>query len=921
MLLDWFAREGWMIVNWWLLATLAGIAGLPLCLRLLGALPDRGYLLARTAGLLLTGFGFWLLATVGLLTNTTGSIALAWLIVLVIGLVLLFRGAPVDWRGWWRENRTGILVGELVFALSFLAWAAVRAHQHGLNGTEKPMDLAFLSAIVRSPQFPPNDPWLAGYSISYYYFGYVIAAMFTKLSGVVTTVGYNLWTAMLFGITSLTTYGVIYNLVKSRFAAPVSVPDTAADSDETPPRTYARRATPTATLVGLFGVLVMMWMGNWEFALVDLPYYQRTASAEYLQFWDVNQRQTPLPATETPVSFENWGGSDWWWFRAARAMNDRNLPEMVANGQPEREEVINEFPQFSFLLADNHPHVMSLPFTLLAVGLALNILLTPRRPSRQEVLFYGLIVGGLVFLNTWDAPIYVFVLVGADALRRIMTTGRLAGNNAPGTLVYHYLRLPLSRVLQPMLPSVAKGLRGNEDVPPLRDDDWLDLFRLGGALLLIMFVAYAPFIFNFRSQLGGILPNLIYPTLFQQYLLTFGPLVPLIAIFLLLETWRGAADRRMNWKLGWQVVGAILLVLVIGVLLFVLIGTRIPDVATDIQRMLDQLGGWSVVLPAILNKRITHVLTSVVLLLGLVVVVARLFPRAAAPAEPSPVSVTATPVSYPAATGFALLLVGAALGLTLIPEFLYLRDTFSTRMNTVFKFYYQAWALFALAATYGTYSLLADVRLRLPAIPVRALAGVAVVVAIGMGLLYPVYGIYARTMLAGTRITLDGEVAITLDGWRTVVFPDDYATLNCLSDLVGDDPVTVLEATGGSYDSVGPGPVNSGRTGALTGMPTVLGWQFHQVQWRGSSYNIVVGSRPDDVRKIYEDLRLDVVQPLIAQYEIDYILYGVVERSPDKYGSAGEQKFLESYEVVCESGNSRIYRVNPDVSLVQAGSN
>ncbi len=38
-------------------------------------------------------------------------------------------------------------------------------------------------------------------------------------------------------------------------------------------------------------------------------------------------------------------------------------------------------------------------------------------------------------------------------------------------------------------------------------------------------------------------------------------------------------------------------------------------------------------------------------------------------------------------------------------------------------------------------------------------------------------------------------------------------------------------------------------------------------------------------------------------------VYGVVERSPDKYGSAGEQKFLESYEVVCEAGNSRIYRV------------
>ncbi len=49
---EWLAREGWMIANWWLLVTLAGAAVLPLCTRLLGALPDRGYTLARAVGLL-----------------------------------------------------------------------------------------------------------------------------------------------------------------------------------------------------------------------------------------------------------------------------------------------------------------------------------------------------------------------------------------------------------------------------------------------------------------------------------------------------------------------------------------------------------------------------------------------------------------------------------------------------------------------------------------------------------------------------------------------------------------------------------------------------------------------------------------------------------------------------------------------------
>ena len=52
MFQDWIAREGWMIISWWLIATAAGAAALPLCLRLLHNLPDKGYTLARAAGIL-----------------------------------------------------------------------------------------------------------------------------------------------------------------------------------------------------------------------------------------------------------------------------------------------------------------------------------------------------------------------------------------------------------------------------------------------------------------------------------------------------------------------------------------------------------------------------------------------------------------------------------------------------------------------------------------------------------------------------------------------------------------------------------------------------------------------------------------------------------------------------------------------------
>jgi hypothetical protein len=409
--------------------------------------------------------------------------------------------------------------------------------------------------------------------------------------------------------------------------------------------------------------------------------------------------------------------------------------------------------------------------------------------------------------------------------------------------------------------------------------------------------------------LGGILPNLIFPTPFQQYFIMFGPLLLILTPFLLVEAWR--AGRRMNWNLGLQTGVLIFGLLAAALVLMSVIGWLIPGIRTEVLAYIEDNGGWGAVLPLILSKRISHGFTILFLIGGLALIAGRIFPRlkrqGSAGSEDEPRS-----AAYPAATGFALLLLATGILLTLAPEFLYLRDFFGTRMNTVFKLYYQAWLLFSVAGAYAVYSILADAGARVPSTVTKGVYSLIAVVATGLGLLYPVLGIYSRTTLETFNTSLGSGQPITLDGGSTLIGGgDDYQAIMCLNQIVQGDDVVVVESVGNSYHG------ENGRTATLTGISVVFNWPFHQQQWRGGTFSEIAGTRQQDIDRLYGDPTWTSTQEIIDRYGIDYIFFGSSERNA--YGAAAEVKFRDRLEVVCERGDSRYYRVGETDVVSVAG--
>lgn len=228
-----------------------------------------------------------------------------------------------------------------------------------------------------------------------------------------------------------------------------------------------------------------------------------------------------------------------------------------------------------------------------------------------------------------------------------------------------------------------------------------------------------------------------------------------------------------------------------------------------------------------------------------------------------------------------LVLIGAAL--TLAVEFIYLRDQFGTRMNTIFKFYFETWVVWSLAAAYASVLLWRKLQNRW-----HWFAKLAWVVVIACGLIYPLFAI-SETLGTNTRNwTLDGNA------WFSLYYPEEQMAVNALKQLPKG---VIVEAVGGSYTS-------AARFATYTGYQTVLGWPGHESQWRGGGKEM--GTRQDDIARLYRTSDWGEALKVINQYKIRYVVIASLERSTYK---VYENKFAENAFKVFQMNDVVIYEI------------
>jgi len=539
------------ILIYWLIAQLLGLAGLPLARLVLGSLPERGYPFSKALGLLLSGYLAWLLAMLGFAPYGAPLVVVMVLVIAVLGMLAHPAGHPIAILAWLRERWRTILCYELVFVLALVYLATQRSYEWGFVGpqpwgTERPMDFAFFNAIQRSAAFPPHDPWMAGYSINYYYFGYLLMASVALISGQLPGVTYNLSLALIFALTAQGIAGLVVALVALTRRNSASA---ASDSGELP--ATPQRTGIAAWLVVALAVVTILFAGNQAGALQVLA---GSNAVSTLNASDLGRVVANGIGPRTPVTLsqpypneliqdgtvitptDRLKDFDWWW-------PSRALWDWVPGTPPGQIYAITEFPFFSFWLGDMHPHLMALPFSLLAMAFALQMVARPDMPaygrSRQgwiELIATGVVLGALYVINSWDFPTYLLLFLAALLLRHARSTND-THDSRPGAL--------------------GIGWRA-----------------YGVQALMIVFAALAlflPFHLTFRSLVGAKAPLIDIPIL-ATITKTIGvvgwpktPLHTFLIIFGLFLSpillWVGSiALRGRSWNAPWLITSAILAV-------------------------------------------------------------------------------------------------------------------------------------------------------------------------------------------------------------------------------------------------------------------------------------------------------------------------------------------------------------------------
>ena len=252
--------------------------------------------------------------------------------------------------------------------------------------------------------------------------------------------------------------------------------------------------------------------------------------------------------------------------------------------------------------------------------------------------------------------------------------------------------------------------------------------------------------------------------------------------------------------------------------------------------------------------------------------------------------------------------IGTALLITIMVELVAVHGDIG-RMNTIFKFYLQAWLLLAVSCGAALVWIVQELDQWNRGWRNFFQAGTSLLLA----------GAFAFTLTAtidkvtdrmtnGVVLTLDSITYMKYSQYSdfnvTMNLAQDYQAIRWMQDHIQGSPV-IVEANCPEYRWCT-------RFTIYTGLPGVVGWNWHERQQRTLTTQLVE-NRVSEINSFYTTMDIQSALAFLKKYNVKYIILGQLERA--EYAGPGLNKFEEQngklWRSVYSTGNTAIYQVNP----------
>jgi len=261
----------------------------------------------------------------------------------------------------------------LLFIIIYFLVISIRFINPDILNTEKIMELMILTSVLEGDNFTPKDLWFHNNNISYYSYGYFVFSSIPNILHIKSEYAFNIILPLVISMSYLSIINLLYVI------------------DPKVNRTKF-------LLIPFFCFIFIFFLAPLA-SIIEFINHLGIGNQNFYKFISIDG------ITQMKEIKILWPDGNWWWFSISRIIGYKNETLGVSD------YTINEFPAFSIILGDIHPHLLAIPFLIISFAI-IYTLFKELKFNNFNLILMNIFLLISILINPWYMiPLFWFLIL------------------------------------------------------------------------------------------------------------------------------------------------------------------------------------------------------------------------------------------------------------------------------------------------------------------------------------------------------------------------------------------------------------------------------------------------------------------------------------------------------------------------------